>query len=302
LVERWVIWPLFAALMGFALGGSVVWSQQPASHKLAQAEDDSGKSHPGVAKAIQKVAPDQSNHADQDSSTKNWSKIFLDHLPDWFVALFTAVLSIFTGLLWWSTNKLWKAGERQIGAALKAATAADLSARAAIGIELPIIRIVPDELGSGSRRDGDEMIVSYSVHGVTFVNLGRTKAFPIEIKSGMTCGSKLPDTPNYTEVDTFLPNIFFEADPEITPRKTFFECSVIIHDGDADRVYKGEIGLWFYCCLTYDDFMQTRRTVAFCWQWTRPGIKQAWRPDGTPAYNQKTQSDPSQAPPHDTRS
>jgi hypothetical protein len=38
---------------------------------------------------------------------------FINHLPDWFVAIFTGVLVVVTGGLWRSTEKLWVAGERQ---------------------------------------------------------------------------------------------------------------------------------------------------------------------------------------------
>jgi hypothetical protein len=33
---------------------------------------------------------------------------------DYFIALFTLVLAAVTGFLWWSTHKLWKAGEQQL--------------------------------------------------------------------------------------------------------------------------------------------------------------------------------------------
>lgn len=40
-------------------------------------------------------------------------KPFLDHTPDWFVALFTAILTfVSTASLW--INRLWLAGERQM--------------------------------------------------------------------------------------------------------------------------------------------------------------------------------------------
>lgn len=74
-----------------------------------------------------------------------------------------------------------------------AAEAGDKSARAAIGIELPIIRAKPDKLHSLETRIDDNAIkVFYSVGGVTPVNLGNTKAFPVEVKSGIVYGKGLP--------------------------------------------------------------------------------------------------------------
>src|SRR5581483_5523765 len=48
------------------------------------------------------------NHED------NWYSTFLDHAPDWFVAIFTGLLVYVTYRLVKSTNKLWEAGERQM--------------------------------------------------------------------------------------------------------------------------------------------------------------------------------------------
>lgn len=53
----------------------------------------------------------------------NWYDTFLNHTPDWFVAVFTALLTFVTYRLVSSTNKLWEAGERQIELARKTATA-----------------------------------------------------------------------------------------------------------------------------------------------------------------------------------
>ena len=52
------------------------------------------------------------------------------------IAFGTILIALFTFVLYRSTTKLWLAGEKQIEIALKAANAADLSARAAIAIEL----------------------------------------------------------------------------------------------------------------------------------------------------------------------
>ena len=46
---------------------------------------------------------------------------FLEHMPDWFVAIFTALLVYVTHRLVTSTNKLWAAGERQFALASETA-------------------------------------------------------------------------------------------------------------------------------------------------------------------------------------
>jgi hypothetical protein len=63
------------------------------------------------------------------------------------VATFTLVLAISTIGLWGATIALYFAGERQLKIARQGAEAADLNARAAIALQLPLIRIEPNNLG-----------------------------------------------------------------------------------------------------------------------------------------------------------
>ncbi|MCP1915415.1 hypothetical protein J2R96_007895 [Bradyrhizobium elkanii] len=66
------------------------------------------------------AAGQQEQHA-KGHQKSNWHDTFLNHTPDWFVALFTALLTFVTyrlvsttGDLRDSTDRLWEAGERQI--------------------------------------------------------------------------------------------------------------------------------------------------------------------------------------------
>jgi hypothetical protein len=77
---------------------------QPTGAQHDQLRAEHNQSGAGHVVTAQNVGHNQSSHGSEESNDKNWGKIFLDHLPDWFVALFTAVLSVFTGLLWWSTR------------------------------------------------------------------------------------------------------------------------------------------------------------------------------------------------------
>jgi len=130
---------LLGALLGLSFGGSVAWSQesqiqqqswppQPATQQDRQPTADHNEAESGPSASGQTIGDEHAGHGYESSSGKDWSKIFIDHLPDWFVALFTFVLSVFTALLWLSTRKLWKAGEQQISVAKSAAEAAKLSA------------------------------------------------------------------------------------------------------------------------------------------------------------------------------
>ena len=252
-----------------------------------------------------KVMPTPKTDAERDEEAKERRE---KAETDRKLADYTGELALFTKGLFYATVVLgigtiglacfgflqFRAMKASIAAAQTAADAAMLSARAAIGIELPIFRISPDSVISQELRDGDKISVSYTVSRVILDNLGRTEAFPIEIKYGMTCGENLPSEPHYSGVDNFIPNYIIEPDPSVTPQKRLSGCSVIIQPNDGERVSEGTLGLWFYCSLLYDDFMETRRETAFCWKWTQVGGEQmVWRPDSTPAYNKKSSGSPS---------
>jgi hypothetical protein len=64
-------------ILGCALSGSLIWALQPQA--------------PG----------------------SHWYDTFIDHAPEWFVAVFTFFLFGSTTLLWRSTADLYRAGERQ---------------------------------------------------------------------------------------------------------------------------------------------------------------------------------------------
>lgn len=192
------------------------------------------------------------------------------------IAIFTVVLGIFTIGLAKSTRI--------------AADAARDAAKAAIAINLPIIRVQPDGLALGDSTDASGVIShSCSVFGAVFSNLGRDKAFPIEVRCGISL-RQLPTEPTYSTAETFLPNLIFEPDLKITPRKNFANCiaNISLEERTALSGFNSKIPLWFYCCVVYDDFMQNRHEAGFCWKWSHLGMGMGWRADPTPAYNRKT--------------
>src|SRR5436190_17884348 len=92
-----------------------------------------GASSPAVSELLN--TPVSKDGGRGKESRHGW---FMDHLPDWFVAIFTGLLVYVTyrlvkatGDLRQSTDKLWEAGERQIGVAQQSASAAERSARTA---------------------------------------------------------------------------------------------------------------------------------------------------------------------------
>jgi hypothetical protein len=112
--------PLFALVMAAILAQTLAWGQEPPPYhgeQPAAAEQSDGAIPRPVANA---VANKDRSEGKQEGK---WYSTFLDHTPDWFVAIFTALLTYVTyrlvkttGNLRQSTDKLWEAGERQIQA------------------------------------------------------------------------------------------------------------------------------------------------------------------------------------------
>jgi hypothetical protein len=180
-------------------------------------------------------------------------------------ALATIAIAAFTWTLWKSSEKMWDATDRNV--------------RAAIALQLPVIRVEPDLLAHEETGDSE----SCYIHAVIVGNATETKAFPKEILYGWTFGDKLSDQPSYQFSDPFPPNIVV-SDSRISKKLSGL---LVLKKGQWSEISKGNC-LWFYCDLLYDDFMGEGRHHAFCWRWTNVGMGVSWRIDATPAYNRKT--------------
>jgi hypothetical protein len=206
----------------------------------------------------------------------------------WWLAFLTLFLAFIAfgqaGLFVWQLRYM-RGGMED---AAKAANAADLSARAAIALELPIIRMNAGGLGYGINQDGkgSQQHVC-SVDRIFLSNLGKTKAFPIEVQFGWTVGDRLPDDPVYPFVKTFPTNDILDPAKEaveVSLRQFEYETIPDLYD----RLRALDISLWFYCKLVYLDFMDTRREVGFCWKQFETIGMGILRPDAAPTYNRKT--------------
>jgi hypothetical protein len=163
-----------------------------------------------------------------------------------------------------------------------AANAADLNARAALALQLPLIQVTPTPLGHSLVGQNEFC----SVHFVDIYNRGETKAFPKEILYGWTVGDTLPPEPFYPYLDKFRFNAILEANG---PRafQMFLSLQHPLKPSEWAGISKGNY-LWFYVHLIYDDFMGETRHLARCWRWVPFGNGLAWRPDETSSYNRKT--------------
>lgn len=196
------------------------------------------------------------------------------------VAFFTAVLAAFTIvlggstiLLWWETRKGGEINRRM-------AAAAELSARAAIGIELPIIRAFSPDLNAVDAPvppigpvASTPLTLSPSafcyVPEIKFQNFGRTNAFVDSLRIGWEVCRNMYREPLYrfTIVPRGLP-ICLPGEPAEgmeTPSHT-----IVLTKDQVDAIDAREVFLWFFVEYRYADFLGSDHVARFCWQWACP--------------------------------
>lgn len=156
----------------------------------------------------------------------------------------------------------------------KAAEAAELNARAAIGIELPVIRAITTDLlstdtlitGGGPYSGGvdDGPPTKYSAVGyIKFENHGRTPAFPEKISVGWMVAEKLPENPIYLKTSNLNHAAVIKPEGSFTA-DTHYGIELSCEELEATK--EARAWLWFYGCLHYTDFLHAKRTARFCWR------------------------------------
>jgi len=155
-----------------------------------------------------------------------------------------------------------------------AARAAELNAKAAIGIELPVLRVMLPDLATtaeligtnepyaGTVNDGPPE--KYSAIGLFVIkNFGRTPAFPEEIGVGWSVASTLPEMPNYRHRSRLPHASVIKADEEFMADVHY---GIELSDAEVEAAASGTAWLWVYGYVSYTDFLQSRREARFCWR------------------------------------
>lgn len=191
-----------------------------------------------------------------------------------WLMIFTGILGASTILLWWETKQGGRVTDRL-------AKAAELSAKAAIGVDLPVIRAWSPDLSGLDREVPDvgsigSIILDLSptpfcyVPTIKFQNFGRTNAFLESIRIGWDVCRALPPEPIYRASVTPRGSPIGLANDEDgeeidTPRHTIRLSREQIEQIDAREAF-----LWFFAEYAYVDFMRVRHEARFCWQWACP--------------------------------
>lgn len=213
---------------------------------------------------------DDKQHGKRNQESK-WYDKFLDHLPDWFVAMFTGLLVYVTyrlvkatSDLRISTDRLWEAGERQIAVAKQAADAALMSAKVAAGVERPFVYVKDPTITISE--DGSVEA------GLRLINLGRTPAIVHAASYKLRHRPEGLPLPNnrlrfYTQMGRFFLHEREETDPVSAHLPAPAE--------GVERPRKSNTFLLVH--IYYADVFGNRRRAKYCYGWDRGALAQRSR-------------------------
>lgn len=267
------------------------------------------------------IEPEHSQQAADDNGHKDCPTFFAGMLLsfergfEWIkrddndkavVAGFTIVLAISTIGLWFATNRLWAAGERQltllgetsaaqsrdmqasIAAAQQSANAAQMQAAIMVAVEGPIPLVVEIKLAQYANIPGENLITDPLPPGpiqpncrILFAieNKGRTPLRLVELCIEKHVGRALPDVPTYTHKTPW--GLVLEKGPiwirgtdgqiEITPAEV----------GQTKAVYASGGAFWVYGYLAYLDLLNQRAEHKFLVRWE---LRTGFVPDNRAGY------------------
>ena len=156
--------------------------------------------------------------------------------------------------------------------AAESAEAAKLSAKAVVGVELPILMIHGIELTAGV----GELLAQ--VVKITLKNYGRNAAFLRAACSEILIADRFPD-------GTDLPFVPVPDAHVIMPGETYTMDAAHLScprpsDAEVEDMRNGKSGLWVYGGITYRDFLDNRETFTFMRRFNpMPGLssRDAWQ-------------------------
>lgn len=195
------------------------------------------------------------------------------------IAIFTTILGVFTVSLARSTRL--------------AANAADLSARAAINIELPILaaEVSDFHFSTGQKQNSNGVSEHFDccfAHYLNVANGGRTKAHLTQVEGGWHFGKELPASPNYTFTKHLNLTAILDPEAEEPMHIRISDYHFKTGPDTYDAIRSAKSNLWFFCRIAYLDFMRERREAGFCWRRYEGVGGGFFVEERAAAYNRKT--------------
>jgi len=230
---------------------------------------------------IPRPQPAQSSHYQRAKEAD--TTYCCDHTPEtWGKRLACDPVAGFTGLLALFTFVLGAVAIIQIDFLRRsdkntklAAEAASLHAKAAVGVELPMVFLSELSLFQQSPYNKTDTIpvidnppAFYFFHKFTFANHGRSPAQVAEITWNQYVGEVLPEG---------LLRDIKEWEPTgtmISPHGGTFICEssnrILLLDEEKAEIRKKEARLWLFGAISYRDFLGTLHERRFCGVWWCP--------------------------------
>jgi hypothetical protein len=278
-----VYWPLFTALLGFALGGSVVWSLQAPQATIE-------KHNP---------APEQDS---TDTHAKEKADEALARYTFW-LTVFTGILALATVGLGAATIGLYTAGEKQIAVTAKAADAAQKSAEIAesalLNVEVAYPYAVIRDHGIQVEHGRIRSVTIGTVVNFYFTNHGRTPADITEVYCQMYVDKGIPDA--------IIPPVhpYNWLDGDVVPAgRDSKDFSFNMNDVMFETFYSGRVKdanniIWFMGYARYNDVFGNEYILGFCFAFGT--ARATFYPVGRDGYNYRkkiksTTDDPTREP------
>jgi hypothetical protein len=179
------------------------------------------------------------------------------------------------------------------------AAAANLSAKAAIALELPLLRAFPSNpiILSEAFSVADHYAGQINMHGpmtqyagineIFLRNDGRTHAIPVNLGAGWSVVDQLPEEPSYTTTRAAWAQSIAKENETVG---TALAVAVRMTDEQLLNIHNGTCHFWLYLSVEYLDFMDRMHEARFCWRWERRGVNMhQWIPhnDVPAAYTLK---------------
>lgn len=288
---KWIGVALRVALMGLALlvfGVSPSFAVQRTGHPTKQGPSEKIIEKSPLLVQLQDTQDQVAERAAIDKLHATEARTNL------FIMLFTGgamIVGIFqVGIFLWQLRLI----QKSVRTTELAANAADLNARAAVGIELPVLRVIPTDLVDTDNLIGDDNAPyggaindgpprKYSAIGnIQVRNLGRTPAFPEEIFVGWMVASTLPEKPIHLKRNRLNHAAVIEPNSEFLLNNYF---GIELNDAEIEAAKSDKAWLWFYGYITYTDFLNSRREARFCWRFANrnyDNISYYFSSDGEP--------------------
>ncbi len=254
----------------------------------AEAEAQSDKQPFGDATSFVSPAQPSGEHGNAEKhgtggekeGTEFWPTLvgYKFKITDSLIALSTLALTVFTGMLWRSTEKLWTAGERQIALVRESNKFSRLALESVETPYLvPIVRAFDRNVDPPPPSPTQEGIASY-----TFKNCGRSPATILERY-------------HFTTAVVGMPSIV----PFPPPQSNLF-MSEIVAQGEAAQVWRftaGSFGdwtpadqtrpAWIVGQVRYSDVFENQFVTEFCFY--RNAYNGNWHAVGGPHHNRRRQ-------------